>query len=292
MSESRAVSSRQLPDFVDLEFARRLEMAETILPDTIEAIRRNKPSRPVASEAIAGGVAFFGGPTFPANQIVGMGLYGEVNSDDVGRVEEFYRSRGVASTVVVSPLADPALLRLLGLRGYRIGEFNSVLIRRIDANERFMPAAGITTERVSEETAPTWRRTVAQGFSDIVTVSEDVFDGFALLPGSLDFLARIDGEVAGGCGGRIIPEARIAALYGTATLPPFRRRGVQTALIACRLHEAALAGCEYAVVSTQPGTGSQHNLERRGFRVAYTKAVMIREWPEPATPAQGGANGH
>jgi len=221
-----------------------------------------------------------------------MGLYGEVTSDDVDRVEQFFRSRGVSSTVVLSPLADVSLLAPLGQRGYRIAEFNSVLIRRIGAPEPFTPCVGIALDRVSAETAALWRRVIARGFSDVVPVSEDVFEGFASLPGSLDFLARIGDTVVGGCGGRIISEARIAALCGTATLPEFRRRGVQSALIALRLHEAALAGCEYAVVSTQPGSGSQRNMERRGFRVAYTKVVMAREWPELAAPAQGGANGH
>jgi len=292
MSESQAVLSQQLPDFVDLAFARRLEMAETTLPECVEAIRRNAPSRPIAAENIAGGVAFFGGQDFPANQIVGMGLYGEVTSDDVERVEQFFRSRGVPSTIVVSPLADASLLAVLGQRGYRIAEFNSVLIRRIGAAEPLVPPAEIGIERVSAETQALWRRAIARGFSDVVPVSEDVFDGFASLPGSLDFLARINGEVVGGGGGRIILPAHIAALYGTATLPEFRRRGVQGALIARRLHEAALAGCEYAVVSTQPGGGSQRNMERRGFRVAYTKVVMTREWPELAATAQGGVNGH
>jgi hypothetical protein len=291
MSESRAVLS-QLPDFVDLDFARRLEMAETILPDCVEAQRRHSPSGPIAAESVAGGVAFFGGPTYPANQIVGMGLYGEVSRDDVDGVENFYRSRGVPSTVVVSPLADPGLLMLLGQRGYRIAEFNSVLIRRINASEPFTPPAGVAIERVSEETTGAWARAIAQGFSDVVPVSQDVFGGFGALPGALNFLARIDGVVVAGCSGRTIPEARIAALYGTATLPEFRRRGAQSALIARRLYEAALAGCEYAVVSTLPGSGSQRNMERRGFRVAYTKVVMVREWPELAAPARGGANGH
>ena len=121
---------------------------------------------------------------------------------------------------------------------------------------------------------------IAEGFAQQIPVSEEVFGGFASLPGDLSFLARIDGTVVGGCGGRIIPEARIAALFGTATLPAFRNRGVQSALIERRLHEAALAGCEYAVVSTQPATGSQRNMERRSFRLAYTKLVMRREWPE------------
>ncbi len=280
MSEIHAAVAQQLPDFVDLEFARRLEMAETILPDCVEALRRYDPTGSNAAAEVAGGVAFFGGVDYPANQMVGMGLYGEVTADDMDRVEHFFRSRGVASTIVVSPLTDMSLPALLGERGYRIAEFNSVLIRRIKAEEPFTPPAGIVIERVTPRTVSPWMHAIARGFSQEITVAEGVFGSFAALPGALAFLARIDGEVVGGCGGRVIPEARIAALFGTATLPEFRQRGVQSALIALRLHEAAKAGCEYAVVSTNPGSGSQRNMERRGFRVAYTKLVMTREWPE------------
>ena len=45
MSESTAAAEKQLPDFVDLELARRLEMAETISPDCYEALRRFGPER-------------------------------------------------------------------------------------------------------------------------------------------------------------------------------------------------------------------------------------------------------
>jgi GNAT superfamily N-acetyltransferase len=287
-----AIAAQQLPDFVDLEFARRLEMAETILPDCVEAMRRYCPTHPIAAEEVAGGVAFFGGVTYPANQIVGMGLYGEVTRDDMDRVEQFFRSRAVPSTVVLSPLADESLRTLLGERGYRIAEFNSVLIRRISEAEPFSPPDGVVLERVTPETAKPWMRAIAQGFAQDIAVAEEVFGGFAALPGALAFLARIDGNIVGGCGGRIIPEARIAALFGTATLPEFRRRGVQSALIAQRLHEAALAGCEYAVVSTNPGSGSQRNMERRGFRLAYTKTVMMREWPDAPAAKENEADGH
>ena len=279
MPEVTVGTMQQLPpDFVDLEFSRRLEMAEMILPDCVEALRRYAPQAPIASENIAGGAAYFGGVDYPANQIVGMGLDGEVTADDLGRVEHFFRSRGVASTVVVSPLADESLRILLGERGYRIAEFNSVLIRRTSDQEPFAPPDDIVVERLTPQTVRPWMRAIAQGFSQDIVVAEEVFGGIAALPGSLAFLARIEDKVVGGGGGRVIPEARIAALFGAATLPEFRRRGVQSALIARRLHEAALAGCEYAVVSTNPGSGSQRNMERRGFRLAYTKVVMTHDW--------------
>ena len=76
--------------------------------------------------------------------------------------------------------------------------------------------------------------------------------------------------------------ANIAVLFGT-TVPEFRGRGVQTALINRRLWAAVQQGCEYAVVSTTPGRGSQRNMERCGFHLAYSKIVMVRSWPEPTT---------
>lgn len=278
MSDVQAVLAPELRDFVDLAFARRLEMAETIMPDCVEALRRHDPSQGVAAEVVAGGAAFFGGIHYPANQIVGFGLYGEVSAGDLDRVEEFYRIRGVPCAIVVSPLADGSLLSLLAPRGYRIQEFNSVLIRRIRADEPFVPPPGIAIEAVTPATVQRWAKAIAEGFAEFGPVPEETFTGFACVPGALTFLARIENEIVGGCGGRIVPEARIAALYGTATLPAFRRRGVQSALIARRLHEAAQAGCEYAVVSTLPGSGSQRNMERRGFQLAYTKLVMVKEW--------------
>lgn len=280
MPESTAVTSTQLADFVDLEFARRLEMAETISPDCFESLRKYDPESSLALLKVAGGYAFCEGPGYPVNQIVGLGLYGEVTAKDLDEVEEFFRSRGVPSAVVLSPLADESLRNLLGERGYTITEFNSVLIRPLKGEEPFSPPDGITIERVTPETVSDWMRTIAKGFEQDIVVAESVFGGFAALPGATSFLARIEGKVVGGAGGRIIPEARIGALFGTATLPEYRGRGVQTALIARRLHEASLHGCEYAVVSTMPGSGSQRNMERRGFRVAYTKAVMTRRWPE------------
>jgi len=184
MSESRAALSQQLPEFVDLDFARRLEMAETISLDCVDELRRRNPSWPIAAEVIAGGVAFSGGLNYPANQIVGMGLYGEVTANDVDQLEHFFRSRGMPSTVVISPLADPTLLEALSPRGYRIREFNSVLILRINPDALASPPPGVTIERVTPETTGLWASVLSYGFSPETPVSEHVFDGFAVVPGA------------------------------------------------------------------------------------------------------------
>src|SRR3974390_3070380 len=87
MTELQFASMNDLRDFVDLNLARRLEMGETLTPLHVKSMRRVVPD--ATSEGIAGGTAVFGGTAYPANHIVGMGLYGSVTSADVDQVEEF-----------------------------------------------------------------------------------------------------------------------------------------------------------------------------------------------------------
>jgi GNAT superfamily N-acetyltransferase len=93
--------------------------------------------------------------------------------------------------------------------------------------------------------------------------------------GIVRYIALLDGVVAGG-GSYCVAEG-IAQLTGAATVPAYRRRGVQSALLAARLADAAAAGCDVAVVTTQPASRSQHNVQRRGFDLLYTRAVLVKE---------------
>ena len=60
-------------------------------------------------------------------------------------------------------------------------------------------------------------------------------------------------------------------LAGASTIPDARGRGAQNALLAERLRYAAEHGCDVAMMGALPGSGSQRNAERNGFRVAYTR---------------------
>jgi hypothetical protein len=46
---------------------------------------------------------------------------------------------------------------------------------------------------------------------------------------------------------------------------------MQTALLKTRLGFAAEMGCNVAVMGALPGSDSQRNAERQGFRIAYTR---------------------
>ena len=62
-----------------------------------------------------------------------------------------------------------------------------------------------------------------------------------------------------------------------ATLPAYRRRGVQSALLLRRLAEASDNHCTVAIVTTQPGSKSQENVQRQGFELLYSRNVLRRE---------------
>ncbi|HEU4420820.1 MAG TPA: GNAT family N-acetyltransferase, partial [Planctomycetota bacterium] len=55
-----------------------------------------------------------------------------------------------------------------------------------------------------------------------------------------------------------------------------RRRGIQAALLRARLADAARAGCDVAVITTQPGSKSQANAQRQGFSLLYARAILVK----------------
>jgi GNAT superfamily N-acetyltransferase len=87
-------------------------------------------------------------------------------------------------------------------------------------------------------------------------------------------LAWVDGEPAGT--GSLVIEEGVGWLAGDSTLPRFRRRGIQQEVQRHRLHLASEAGCELAVTEATPGSASQRNMERLGFRLAYTHVEFAK----------------
>ena len=42
--------------------------------------------------------------------------------------------------------------------------------------------------------------------------------------------------------------------------------------------DSARAGCDLAVTESAPGSASQRNMERLGFRIAYTRVDLVAPW--------------
>jgi len=69
----------------------------------------------------------------------------------------------------------------------------------------------------------------------------------------------------------------IACCGMAGTLPEFRGRGLQSAMLAARLQDAKNQGCRLVTAQSEYGTSSFRNLLKAGFHVAYTKTVWRRQ---------------
>jgi GNAT superfamily N-acetyltransferase len=271
------------PLFLDIELARRVELAEAQAAATAtSAGSRTQSGIPRAVEHIAGGFAVYCGANSPVTQAVALGLHGPVSEEEFQQLETFYRSRNEPVRIETCPLADLTLFEHLGKHGYRATEFTNVMARRIGRGEEFTVYGNdVSIERVAEKQIDLWTLTVAQGFAESLPVSQEILDimkMFALAPGNECYLARLDGKVAGGA--TLSLRDGIAGLFGASTLPAYRKRGVQSALLAARLARAAEAGCDLAACLAQPGSVSQRNILRSGFQVLYTRVKYERSWEE------------
>lgn len=266
---------------LDLPLARRVEFAEArAAADGAEASKQTQPDSGAAVERIAGGYAVFFGVVSPLTQAVGVGLDGPVESAELDRLEEFFSSRGDATRVELCPLADGSVLSEFGKRGYRVTEFSNVMARTVEATESWPPPpVGVTIERLHPDQTDLWTQTVAQGFAEQFPVTPELIEVmrmFARGRNSICFLARCGGEVAGGA--CVSVRDGIAGLFGASTLPAFRRRGIQTALVQARLALAAASGCDLAVSIAVPGSASQRNILRHDFQTLYTRVKFEKEF--------------
>jgi GNAT superfamily N-acetyltransferase len=269
-------ASAELEDpFADLPLARRLEQAEgRSCREFVETRARVSPERGAACIEVAGADVMFDGVDSPATQTFGLGLFQDATPADLKRIETFYRERGAPVDHEVSPLAGVPLLSLLCERGYRPIELTSVMCRPIQRGT--LPAAP-RNERIhirlaQEHEHDLFARTAARGWSDSTEYADMLLE-FARIgaqrPGGSSFLAELAGQPI--ATGAMSIWRGVALLAGASTIPEARKQGAQRALLDARLNYAAEHGCDLALMGALPGSGSQRNAERQGFRIAYTR---------------------
>lgn len=272
--------------FADLALAQRLEATDALAG--VEFARSWAKLNSFTGEVVlpvAGGLASFAGIDSPVTQAFGLGLNGPVTDADLLAMEEFYRAHGSAVNVETCPLADPSLLKLMNERGYHPIEYSNVFVRELsDTDVRAWPdsTVGVRVRKPANDEVESYTRVVAKSFFENQEMSAEligIFTSCFYATGSFFFLAEVDGVSAGG--GMMSVHQGVASLGGAGTLPEFRNRGVQRALLLARFAAAAQAGCDLAMVATGPGSGSQRNVERVGFRVVYTRTKFFKELAQP-----------
>jgi GNAT superfamily N-acetyltransferase len=152
-------------------------------------------------------------------------------------------------------------------------EFSNVLYRPIDPDLRLHASRNeeIKVRVTGKDEADLWAQTACKGWSDFPEVADFLKELNQVVAQStgLSFLAELNGQSI--AAGALTIAGDVALLAGASTVPSARRQGAQNALLEERLRYAASRGCTTAMMVTLPGSGSQRNSERHGFRIAYTR---------------------
>jgi hypothetical protein len=263
--------------FMDLELSRGLERTEAAVASSYARVKqRITPEVGATWQDFAGTYAIFDGADSPLTQSIGLGLFEPLSPERLSEIEAFFEDRGAAVMHEVSPLAGIAAFELLAERGYRPIELSTVLVQSIAEPPAAPTAApGLTVRRIDPgdpRDRAAWIETTIVGWSEdpmIATFIRATAESTCANDAMLNFMVECDGApIATGSLGL---HARVALLAGASTIPAARGLGAQGLLLSARLAEGRRQGCELAMMVTTPGTTSQRNAERRGFRVAYTR---------------------
>jgi hypothetical protein len=266
-----------VPDhvFADHSLACRLERAEALSNARfVEARARLAPESAAQWIEVAGAYAMYDGVRSPCTQTFGLGMFRMPAAGDMDMLEAFFRGFQAPVLHEICPLADKGLAPLLNERGYRPVELSNVM---------FMPLGGpvaaakagngsLQVRIAGRDEQDLWARTAAEGwreFTEIADLMLDLMRVSAAREDSALFLVELEGQAIAAAGLAI--HERVALFAGASTIPEWRHRGAQQALFESRCRHAMQEGCDLAMVCAEPGSASQRNAERQGFRIAYTR---------------------
>lgn len=262
--------------FIDLALSRRLEHAEAASGVSfIEARMALEPEHGATWVNRHGAHAMFDGADSPVTQTFGLGLEQTPTVEDLDTLEAFFFDRHADVSHEVSPLAGVSVFSTLATRGYTPIELTSVMFRAI-TNESAAPSASehsrLRVRQITSAEAEMFGATAAKGWSDTPGLGPFLERFGRVMASRIDgpcFVAELDGHAV--AAGALTLSKGVGMLAGASTIPEFRRRGAQLALLDARLRCAASVGCDLAMMCAAPGSASQRNAERNGLRIAYTR---------------------
>lgn len=270
--------------FCSEQLAARIERAEAQFMARCVKSAGGLDGVPGFAFAVADGFATYSGPGSPFNKVAGLGFGPLPTVAELAAVEAAYFAENAPVQLELSILGDPELGATLTERGYRLVGFENVLGR--DLRESHGPSVNAAIQvRRAEGLEREWMNVVIDAVEHPDTEGVPAHEEFSrgtleraieamVRAGARQYVALLDQMVVGGASLRI--EGGLAQMTGAATAPGHRRLGVHAALVAARLSDAADEGCDFAVVTTQPGSRSHANTQRMGFDLLYSRAILVR----------------
>lgn len=263
---------------MDLTLSRRLERAEaTIGASFIAARQQLSPEFGAIAREFDGTLAIFDGADSPLSQTFGLGMFGVPTPETLSEIETFFESRGSDVMHEVSPLAGIETLGLLVDRGYRPFELSTVLVQGLVDPPGLPSSPELRVRPIEAADRDTWIEASVTGWSqdpEFAQVMRSMSEIACANRAMVHYVVERDGTAI--ATGSMGIHGDVALFAGASTIPSGRGIGAQSLLLATRLTDARRRGCAIAMMVTAPGSTSQRNAERNGFRVAYTRTKWRR----------------
>jgi GNAT superfamily N-acetyltransferase len=206
------------------------------------------------------------------NRVLGLGLEQPVGEHALDEIDAFFADHGVSYGITITPdVEPPQLTSWLETRGFSRGYAWTKFRRGIEPSAA--PETGLTVERILGDRGDVF----AYVFQRSYGTPELLRPRLEQIPGETGwycFVAFADGIPAATAA--VVVAEDVGWLGMAGTLPEFRRRGAQTALLAARIDAAREAGCSVVVTETgEPVEGrpsnSYRNIVRAGFEPVYVR---------------------
>lgn len=263
--------------FGNLELAKEVEYFMA-LDDAayVSALNKITESNSFASFKFESGLATYAGKG-PQSNTHGFGTSDLHNIKVLKDIESFFAKFKVSPVISLASVAKPEVINLLFQEGYSPVFFMNLYVmsncKEINLDNNDIKIKEVTLTNTSSREL--WSKVVSCGFSDrtldLNSSPDSISSGQAAKEGNKLYIAYIHDEIAGAAS--LYMNKQFARLGGMTTLPDFRGRGVQKALINHRTIEALHNGCTIITTDTIPGTVSQMNVEKLGYKIAYTRAI-------------------
>jgi GNAT superfamily N-acetyltransferase len=206
------------------------------------------------------------------NRVVGLGVAEPASEDALDEIDAFFGDNGVSYGITVTPDVVPSdLTAWLEGRGFNRGYAWAKFRRGIE------PAAALETDLTIERIRADRGDVFAEVFQRAYGTPELLRPRLEQIPAGRGwhcFVAFADGVPAATAA--VFVSGTVGWFGMAGTLPEFRRRGAQTALLAARIDAASQARCNVVVTETGEAVegkpnSSYRNIVRAGFEPVYVR---------------------
>ncbi len=227
-------------------------------------------------QAIAFSVKNIPGPAF--NTVKGLQAGDE---PCIEQILDFYQHKEIPVRFEITPAAGSTeLLTCLHIAGFYQHDFHTTLYAQLSKTNKTVVVnqPDISIRKLERDEFETFADIYVKGFQMPEFLKNGVAQNNEVLSDDEHwtfYLASLDNKPAGIA--VLFIKDSIASLAAAATIPSFRNKGIQSALIQQRIQDAVLNECELIVGQAKYGSVSQNNMERAGLQVAYTKAIWVNK---------------